>query len=192
MFSQLISSLVILSEYKHHSSEYTTVISRQHLPIPDTVMAFEKLLLCTSVVHLLFHFLNVSSNRLNYLGSVNSNTRNRTIPCNVNKTVLITCLFLRWRVVLSCSQKSKRIPKTAQDYTWLSILSSGVWKLKSINTSDEHSTMVTLLQRLELQTRLSVRTQNTRRGITDFDKRIVVCIVGSACFYHQLLEMKSR
>lgn len=86
MFSQLISSLVILSEYKHHSSEYTTVISRQHLPIPDTVMAFEKLLLCTSVVHLLFHFLNVSSFRLNYLGSVKSNTRNRTIPCNVNKT----------------------------------------------------------------------------------------------------------
>lgn len=100
--------------------------------------------------------------------------------------MLITCLFLRWTVVLSCSQKSKRIPKTVRDYTLLSILSSGVWKLKSIiNASDEQTTMVNTPANQAFCER-----QLTKRGTIDCGKRVAVCFVSSACFYH-LLEQNS-
>lgn len=113
----------------------------QCFPILDTVMAFERLLLCASMMLLRFCFLNMSPFRFHYLESIKNNTKETTTKKPiVNEIMIITCLFLRWTVVLSCSQKSKRIPKTVQDYTWLSIPSSGVWKLKSIiNTSGEQS-----------------------------------------------------
>jgi len=115
-----------------------------------------------------------------YLKSI----KNNTLKCD--KVVLITCLFLRWTVVLSCSQKSKRIPKTVRDYTLLSILSSGVWKLKSIiNASDEQTTMVNTPANQAFCER-----QLTKRGTIDCGKRVAVCFVSSACFYH-LLEQNS-